>query len=192
MEILEAFDLTGSFRDAAELAGCSHHTVAAWVAKREAGQLPIAGEVGRRERKIDLYLPKVEEWVERSRGKIRADVVFRRLRPLGFCGSERTVRRAVGEAKVHFKNGNHRVYRPWIPEPGLWLQYDFGDGPLVDGVKTVLFCVWLAWSRFRIVLPLTDRTMGSVVAALEDTPYGRLATVTDPAGAQFKLRAQNR
>ena len=34
MEILEAFDLTGSFRDAAELAGCSHHTVAAWVAKR--------------------------------------------------------------------------------------------------------------------------------------------------------------
>jgi predicted enzyme related to lactoylglutathione lyase len=33
---------------------------------------------------------------------------------------------------------------------------------------------------------------GSVVAALEDSPYGRLATVTDPAGAQFKLRAQNR
>jgi predicted enzyme related to lactoylglutathione lyase len=30
---------------------------------------------------------------------------------------------------------------------------------------------------------------GSVVAAPEDTPYGRLATVADPAGAQFKLRA---
>jgi molybdenum-dependent DNA-binding transcriptional regulator ModE len=28
MEILEAFDLTGSLCDAAELAGCSHHTVA--------------------------------------------------------------------------------------------------------------------------------------------------------------------
>ena len=27
MKILEAYDLTGSFRDAAELAGCSHHTV---------------------------------------------------------------------------------------------------------------------------------------------------------------------
>jgi molybdenum-dependent DNA-binding transcriptional regulator ModE len=27
MEMLEAFDLTGSLRDAAELAGCSHHTV---------------------------------------------------------------------------------------------------------------------------------------------------------------------
>ncbi|HEX4244232.1 MAG TPA: VOC family protein [Acidimicrobiales bacterium] len=29
---------------------------------------------------------------------------------------------------------------------------------------------------------------GSVVADPEDTPYGRLGTVTDPAGAQFKLR----
>ena len=27
MEILNAYDLTGSFRDAGELAGCSHHTV---------------------------------------------------------------------------------------------------------------------------------------------------------------------
>lgn len=27
-EILDAYDLTGSFRDAGELADCSHHTVA--------------------------------------------------------------------------------------------------------------------------------------------------------------------
>ena len=33
MEILEAYDLTGSLRDAAELAGCSHHTVAQYVAR---------------------------------------------------------------------------------------------------------------------------------------------------------------
>ena len=39
MEILEAFDLTGSLRDAAELAGCSHHTVGRYVAAREAGGL---------------------------------------------------------------------------------------------------------------------------------------------------------
>jgi hypothetical protein len=35
MQILEAFDLTGSYRDAAELAGCSHHTVAHYVQARE-------------------------------------------------------------------------------------------------------------------------------------------------------------
>jgi len=29
---------------------------------------------------------------------------------------------------------------------------------------------------------------GSVVSDVEDTPYGRLATVKDPAGAEFKLR----
>ena len=32
---------------------------------------------------------------------------------------------------------------------------------------------------------------GSVVMDVDDTPYGRLATVMDPAGAQFKLRTPN-
>jgi predicted enzyme related to lactoylglutathione lyase len=32
---------------------------------------------------------------------------------------------------------------------------------------------------------------GSVVMAAEDTPYGRLATATDPNGAQFKIVAPN-
>jgi uncharacterized protein len=32
---------------------------------------------------------------------------------------------------------------------------------------------------------------GAVVMAAEDTPYGRLATVTDPSGAMFKLRKTN-
>ena len=32
---------------------------------------------------------------------------------------------------------------------------------------------------------------GSVVMAAEDTPYGRLATVADPAGAQFRLPTPN-
>jgi len=36
--MLEAFDLTGSLRDAAELVGCSHHTVAKHVEARDAGQ----------------------------------------------------------------------------------------------------------------------------------------------------------
>ena len=30
MRVLEAFDLTQSFRAAGELAGCDHHTVAYW------------------------------------------------------------------------------------------------------------------------------------------------------------------
>ena len=37
MEILDAYDLTGSLRDAGELAGCSHHTVKHYVERRAAG-----------------------------------------------------------------------------------------------------------------------------------------------------------
>ncbi len=47
MEILEAFDLTGSLRDAGELAGCSHHTMAACIARCDAGRPPIDGPVRR-------------------------------------------------------------------------------------------------------------------------------------------------
>jgi hypothetical protein len=47
------------------------------------------------------------------------------------------------------------------------MQWDYGDGPKIAGRSTVLFCAWLAWSRFRVVLPLWDRTMPSVVMALD-------------------------
>jgi hypothetical protein len=74
MEILEAFDLTGSCRDAAVLAGCSHHTVAQYVRARAEGRL-TPRRADQRPMLIDAFLPKLEEWVEHSRGRIRADVV---------------------------------------------------------------------------------------------------------------------
>ncbi|MGI8627440.1 MAG: IS21 family transposase [Geodermatophilaceae bacterium] len=167
MEMLEAFDLTGSLRDAGELAGCSHHTVGRYVAARDAGG--VCGRAASRPKLIDEFLPKLEEWMERSAGKVRADKVHERLVVLGYSGSERTTRRAVAHVRAAFKSGRVRVHRPWVTEPGMWLQYDFGDGPVIDGVKTVLFCAWLAWSRFRVVLALRDKTMPSVFAALDVT-----------------------
>jgi len=109
MNILEAFDLTRSFRDAGELVGCSHHTVADWVAKRDRGELPVPGEVVERPKLIDVHLPKIEEWVERSKGKIRADVVFERLEAVGFEGSARTVRRAVARLLIAHPPSSNRV-----------------------------------------------------------------------------------
>ena len=70
----------------------------------------------RRERIIDPWLAKIEEWVERSHAKIRADVAFEKVCALGYTGSERTVRRAVAEVKANYRRGRRRVYRPWIPE----------------------------------------------------------------------------
>ena len=113
MEILEAYDLTGSLRDAAELAGCSHHTVAQYVAARERGEL-TPGRAERREMLVDPYLDKLEEWVDRSRGKVRADVVHEKLIALGYTGSERTTRRTVAEVKAVYRAGRRRVHRPWV------------------------------------------------------------------------------
>src|SRR3546814_2433029 len=65
---------------------------------------------------------------------------------------------------------------PNLTEPGLWLQYDFGDGPTISGRKTTLFCAWLAWSRFRVVIPIWDKTLPTVAACLDAT-FRRLGGV---------------
>lgn len=166
MEILEAYDLTGSLRGAAALCGCDHKTVGLWVRARDAagGEPRPAGRV----RPVTgAFLEKVEELVDRSRGKIRADKAHERLVAMGYLGSARSTRRAVAEAKHRHRQKHGRRTRPWIAEPGLWMQWDYGEGPVVGGRATSLFCSWLAWSRFRVVLPLWDRTLPSVVMALD-------------------------
>ena len=35
--------------------------------------------------------------------------------------------------------------------------------------ETLLWCAWLAWSRFRVVIPTHDRTMPTVIACLDET-----------------------
>jgi transposase len=167
MEILEAFDLTRSYRDAAELAGCSPSTVAHYVEAREQGRLSISPP--RRDQIIDGYLDKLEEWVDASHAKVRADVVHDKLRALGYEGSERTTRRAVAAAKKAYRSGRRRIYRPWVPEPGMWFQFDWCDGPVVAGVRTWLFCAWLAWSRFRVVLAVTDKTVPTLIACIDQS-----------------------
>ncbi len=84
MNMLEAFDLTRSLRDAGELAGVSHHTVARYVAAREDGTL--AGRPVARAQLIDEFLPKIEEWIERSKVRVRADVSHEKLVALGYAG----------------------------------------------------------------------------------------------------------
>src|SRR4051794_41946974 len=119
MEILEAYDLTGSYRAAAELAGCDHHTVARYVQLREAGQSPVARE--HRARPIDEYLEKIEELVVRSGGRVRADVVHRRITAMGFAGGGRTTPPGVAEGKQRVQGGARRGVPPWMPGPGVWV-----------------------------------------------------------------------
>ena len=166
MQILEAYDLTGSLRAAAALVGCDHKTVAYWVRMREeAGGVPVVER--KRPAMGAVFAAKIDELVDRSHGRIRADVAHGKLLALGYEGSARTTRRWVAESKRRWRQRHGRRTRPWIPEPGLWMQWDYGEGPVVEGRAMVLFCAWLAWSRYRVVLPLRDKTMPSVVMGLD-------------------------
>ena len=166
MEILEAYDLTGSFRAAAGLVGCDHKTVAYWVRQRDAaGGMPLVERS--RPAMGAVFAEKIDELVDRSHGQIRADAAHGKLVAIGYLGSERTTRRWVAESKRRWRREHGRRTRPWIPEPGLWMQWDYGDGPTVEDRATVLFCAWLAWSRFRVVVALRDKTMPSVVMGLD-------------------------
>jgi hypothetical protein len=55
---------------------------------------------------------------------------------MGYLGSERTTRRAVAEAKRRWRQNHGRQTRPWVAEPGLWMQWDYGDGPRVGARET--------------------------------------------------------
>ena len=87
MEILNAYDLTGSYRAAAELCGCSHHTVKKAVEDRNAGLPPAT----RRPRMIDGWRDVLEGWVADSKGKIRGDKAHERLLKLGYTGTVLTL-----------------------------------------------------------------------------------------------------
>src|SRR4029078_6838376 len=116
MEILAAYDLTGSYRDAAALVVCSHNTVARYVRARDTGELRTTP--AERSQLIDPFREKIEEGVDASRGRVRADVAQRKLEARGQGGRGHTTRRAIAEAKAIYTAGHRRRFRPWLPEPG--------------------------------------------------------------------------
>jgi hypothetical protein len=178
MEILQAYDLTRCAHSAGQLAGCDPKTVKRYVARRDAG----GGDPfvrAARPKLIDAFLLKVEELVDQSKGKIRADKVHERLVAMGFSGTEHTTRRAVAAAKSAWRAGRRRSYRPWVcPSLGCGCSSTGGNGPRVNGRKTSLFCAWLSWSRFRVVIPTWDQSL----PGWADTCAARPASVSSSRG----------
>ena len=125
MEVLEVYDLTQSYRDTAELCGVDHHTVARVVAGRARG-LQVADQPPVGSKLAGAFIDKVDDWVTRSGGRIRADVVHDKLVAMGYVGSERTTRRVVAALKRSYHCAHHRVYKLWLAEPGGWLQHPSG------------------------------------------------------------------
>jgi len=167
MEILEAFDLTGSYRDAAELAGCSAHTVAGYVQRREEGRL--SSSPLRRDQMIDDYLDKLEEWMGVLARKDPADVRPRQAgRALGYEGSERTTRRVVAMAKKSYRAGRRQAVPPVGARAGHVVPVRLVRR--ADGGRCA------TWLLLRVALPgpafvsccrLTDKTIPTLISCID-------------------------
>ena len=83
MEILEAYDLTKSYRAAAALIGCDHHTVKRYVSARAAGLDPTSA-IGR-PRLADAFAAAL--WLRGSISPLTKGVAFCRLRRPGRIGT---------------------------------------------------------------------------------------------------------
>jgi hypothetical protein len=98
MEIVNAFELVGSYRGAAALCGTTAKTVKRVLERRAAGQ------VGRRPspprvRNTATVMELIRQKVRASDGRISAKRLLATGRAAGYTGSTRNFRRAVAEAK---------------------------------------------------------------------------------------------
>ena len=75
------------------------------------------------------------------------------------CPANGHVRFGGRPEETGWSQGQHRASgRPY-----------WGAGPSINGRKTWLFCAWLAWSRFRLVIPVWDATIGTLASNLDAT-----------------------
>ncbi len=156
VEIIALYEELGSYRAVAALLGCDHKTVKRYVlAAGEAGQFAPAL---RRSRVTDDFAGLIDERVEQTGGRITARRLMRLVRAAGYDGSERSLRRAVAQAKVAWRARQAlegRVYRPWVSAPGEWMLCDWGAAGTVATAagprKLSFFSSVLGWSRYRTV-----------------------------------------
>jgi len=158
LDILTTYAEMGSYRAAAALCGTTHKTVRRVVERRSR---PLA-ERPARPKATDPVQGLIEQRVKATDGRISA----KRLLPLceaeGYTGSDRSLRRAVAEAKAAYRR-QRRVYRPWVPVPGEHLVFDWGEvGPLK------VFCAVLAWSRWRFVRFAERQDQATTLALLAE------------------------
>ena len=122
VEIIALYQELGSYRAVAAVVGCDHKTVKRYVeAAGDAGQL---APVLTRSRVTDDVADVIVERVQQTRGRITARRLLRIVRAAGYGGSERSLRRAVADAKAAWREkqaSEGRVYRPWVSAPGEWM-----------------------------------------------------------------------
>jgi transposase len=166
LDIINAYEETGSLRAAAALCGTTHKTVKRVLDRREAGQRPgrrRAPEPGLAEPFTALIAAKVKA----TDGRITAKRLLPVVRAAGYAGSARTLRRAVAVAKVEWRRVR-RVYRPWTPEPGGHLLIDYGTVTHGPNRGLRIFNAILPWSRWRFVRFTRDETLETTLRLLAE------------------------
>jgi transposase len=184
LDIITAYEETGSYRAAAELCGTTHKTVKRVVERWRAGEDLVSS---RRpvERNIDGFRDLVLDRVDATRGRISAKRLLPVARAAGYAGSSRNFRRLVAEVKADWRR-QHRVFRPWVHAPGEHLVIDWAE---VGRWK--IFCAVLGWSRVRFVRfafdETTDTTLRLLAECLEEIGGVPAVVLTDRMAA---LRGQ--
>lgn len=166
MDIVNAYEETGSMRAAAELCGTTHKTVKRVLERRAAGQRPgrrRAPRTGLAEPFTDLIYRKVKA----TDGRITAKRLLPVARAEGYTGSARTFRRAVAAQKLLWRK-HRRVYRPWVPECGQHLLIDYGTVTSGPNTGLKVFTAVLAWSRWRFVRFTRDETLETTLRLLAE------------------------
>ena len=173
MEILEAFDATGSLRAAAELVGCDHKTVGHWVRARDeaGGGLPASVEaaaaggcVRGEDRGVGGSLARQDPRRRRASeaGRDGLSGLGAHHAP-GGRGGQAAV---AGRARPAHAAVDHR-------SRGCGCSGTTATGPRSPAARTVLFCAWLAWSA----VPGRDPALGQDDAVGGDGARSRAAGV---------------
>jgi transposase len=144
MDIIAAYRLVGTYRGAAAMCGTTHKTVKRVVERAQSGGTRPARKL--RGRNFDSVEGLVAERVKATAGRISAKRLLPAARAAGYEGSPRNFRRLVASVKEEWRRENRRPRRPAVWAPGEVLAIDWG----AIGALHV-FCVVLAWSRFRFV-----------------------------------------
>jgi transposase len=166
LDIINAYEETGSLRAAAALCGTTHKTVKRVLQRRTAGQRPgrrRAPAPGLADPFTDLIFAKVKA----TDGRITAKRLLPVVRAAGYTGSARTLRRAVAVQKAAWKRAR-RVYRPWTPEPGGHLLIDYGTVTTGPNRGLKLFTAILPWSRWRFVRFTRDESLDTTLRLLAE------------------------